>query len=251
MSEKKQGKENAGALHAGHRRRLMERLKKGMVLEHEALEALLFYAIPRRNTNDIAHRLLAKFGTVEKVFAADIDDLQTVQGIGERSAEYIFLIGKAYEKYFTKAYEPYTGKGKPEEFFPYVCKFYEKETDEIIDVYFLKKDGRVFGRARLKNGGAGTVSIDPRAFKDVLREYEPAGIILVHNHPFGEALPSKSDIEMTKKCQLICSAYSIMLCDHVIYAPNGVYSFYCSKDLQPISEQFSLSVLAGEDTLYE
>lgn len=242
----KQVKKSQGSLHAGHRRRMIERLLMGNLHEHEKLEVLLFYAIPRVNTNDIAHRLLARFGGLEKVFNASVEELKTVQGIGQRAAEYLFLIGEIYRGILPTKPVEYVGKGTPETFFPHVEAFYEDEKEEVLDVYLLNGEGNVFERKRLQGGGLGNVVFDPKDLAKVLLTKSPAGAILVHNHPFGESKPSDADVETTKRCQLICSSYNIILCDHVIYSPNGIYSFYHSKDLQGISLGFSLSTLSRE-----
>ena len=71
--------------HAGHRKRMFSRLAEGTLCDHEYLEMLLFYAIPRRNTNDIAHRLLARFGDLNGVLNAPLQALQEIDGVGEAS----------------------------------------------------------------------------------------------------------------------------------------------------------------------
>ena len=68
--------------HAGHRKRMITRLAEGTLCDHEYLEMLLFYAIPRRNTNDIAHRLLARFGDLNGVLNAPMKALQEIDGVG-------------------------------------------------------------------------------------------------------------------------------------------------------------------------
>ena len=53
--------------HEGHRKRIIQKLETGALLDHELLEIMLFSMLPRRNTNDIAHRLLQKFGSIEEI----------------------------------------------------------------------------------------------------------------------------------------------------------------------------------------
>ena len=65
--------------HSGHRHRLIQKLDSGSLCEHEYLEMLLFNAVPRRNTNDIAHRLLARFGNIRDVLGAPLEQLQQVE----------------------------------------------------------------------------------------------------------------------------------------------------------------------------
>lgn len=70
-------------LHAGHRARLKKlAAEKGLwgLPDHVILELLLFYALPRVDTNDIAHRLIRRFGSLQRVFDADPQELIQVPG---------------------------------------------------------------------------------------------------------------------------------------------------------------------------
>ena len=70
-------------MHEGHRKRMYEKLKNGDGLyDHEILEILLFNAIPRKNTNPVAHELIKTFGSLSGVFAAEPERLMTVDGVG-------------------------------------------------------------------------------------------------------------------------------------------------------------------------
>lgn len=82
-------------LHKDHRSRLRKRYEENGLdsfEDHNVLELLLFYAIPRRDTNPAAHRLISKFGSLSGVFSASVEELQTVEGIGKSSAEYLALV---------------------------------------------------------------------------------------------------------------------------------------------------------------
>ena len=90
-------------VHAGHRQRMLEKLNRGELCEHELLEVLLFFAIPRQNTNEIAHRLLLEFGTIKNVFSARAEELERVDGIGKNSAGFLQCIGDIYKQMETVA----------------------------------------------------------------------------------------------------------------------------------------------------
>ena len=82
--------------HEGHRKRIIQKLESGTLLDHEVLEILLFASLPRRNTNDIAHRLLQKFGSMQEVFSASQEELKKVKGIGDTTATNLRCIGIIY-----------------------------------------------------------------------------------------------------------------------------------------------------------
>jgi DNA repair protein RadC len=83
------------SIHDGHRQRLKERfLEQGLdsFTKYQALELMLFYCIPRQNTNDIAHRLIEHFGSVSQTLDADIEELCSVEGIGLSAATFLKLL---------------------------------------------------------------------------------------------------------------------------------------------------------------
>ena len=72
-------------LHEGHRQRLKERfLREGLdhFEPHTVLELLLFYAVPQRDTNELAHRLIARFGSLDAVFDAAFMNCVQWRGLG-------------------------------------------------------------------------------------------------------------------------------------------------------------------------
>ena len=87
--------ELAMGIHDGHREKMRRRfLTSGLesFADHEALELLLYYAIPRRDTNPIAHALMERYGSLSAVMAAPVEDLQKVEGVGENAAVLLKLV---------------------------------------------------------------------------------------------------------------------------------------------------------------
>ena len=233
--------------HGGHRKRIIQKLESGALLEHELLEVLLFNAIPRRNTNDIAHRLLAEFGSIRAIFNTPIDVLKKVNGVGESVAAYLFCIGQFYKAYYdSDKSESYPEIFDPTTFLSYVKRAYEKEKKEVLDVFFLSADGTIIAKKRFGASNFFKAELSPEELVQFLVEYEPSGIVLVHNHPYGVAMPSQTDDETTAQCQIICSAQNVLFCDHAIYAPNGVYSYYLSGKMREITKSFSLKQMIAD-----
>lgn len=224
--------------HDGHRSRIIEKLDTGTLLEHEVLEILLFNAQPRKNTNDLAHRLLATFGNMKNIFAATVEELCSVRGVGPSVASYLCTIGIFCRKYYQSSED--SPVFTHEAFLAFVKKEYAPLETEVLDLYLLGGDGGILNRRRFAEGDKFAVRIEPSAFATFINENKTAGVICVHNHPHGKPAPSQKDDDATKQCQLLCSFGNVVFCDHVIYSPEGLYSYYLSGKLKKISEKCSV-----------
>ena len=225
------------AEHDGHRKRLIEKLSKGDLLEHEVLEALLFNAVPRQNTNELAHRLLAQFGGVRGVFNASIADLKKVKGVGESVAAYLYCIGVFFNRYYQQTPSALPAVYEPNEFLDYVRASYRKEEVETVDCYLLDPDGRILYRRRFSSAALDAAKLGADLLLDLFNEANLAGLVLVHNHPKGSQMPSKKDDEATKKCVLACGMHNVLFCEHVISCRSGVFSYHLDGRLRRIAEQ--------------
>ena len=232
--------------HAGHRKRLIQKLQQGVLLEHESLEALLFNAIPRKNTNDLAHRLLAEFGSVTAVLGAPIERLKQVDGVGESLAAYLRCIGSFCERYYAEYKERFPHLYEEEDFSAFVRREYTFLEYEVLDCFLVDKSGHILQRKRFSVMEAEYASILPEDLTAVISTAGVAGIILVHNHPNVPSVPSVADDNLTKQAQLLCSFHNLLLCDHIICGNNGTYSYYKSGRLAPISESCSIRKLLAE-----
>ena len=234
--------------HEGHRSRILAKLDSDTLLEHELLEVLLFNAQPRKNTNDLAHALLAHFGGIREIFNATAEQLQAVRGVGPSIASYLVCIGKFYHKYYNKTKKSFEGAFEIHKFLSYVKTVYHNEKREVMDLYLLDQESTIFEKHRFTFDSLCTVKLQPELLTDLLLAKRPSGVVMVHNHPLGNAIPSETDDYTTSKCQLVCSFHNVLFCDHVIYAPNGLYSYYLSGRMQEISNHFSMESILGNRT---
>ncbi len=225
--------------HEGHRERLIAKMKQDALCDHEYLEALLFNAVPRKNTNDLAHRLLAEFGSVYNIFNAPMDRLVRVDGVGSRVASYLYCIGKMIQEYEkTDGLRLRTPlKYSEENFMFYAKQEYLECPYEVMDVYMLNKNSELFMRKRFSILDERSVALLPEELTKCIVTEEATGIIVVHNHPEGDSTPSQDDYITTKKIQLICALNNVLFCDHIIYSPNDVYSYAKSGQLKKLCQE--------------
>lgn len=219
-------------LHGGHRKRIYERIKNAELCMHEYLELLLFSALPRRNTNDLAHLLLSEFGDIWGVLSAPIEQLCKVDGVGESVACFLRTIGIVVEGLLKKQETAYPTHFNVETFPMYMQKEYGTLGCEVLDVYILDAEGKIYGRRRCSSLREKRVEVQIQWFMNVLLDFNPSGVLLVHNHPHGDATPSQSDDATTQECRSLCEKNGVIFCDHMIYSNQGIYSYNCGEKIR-------------------
>ncbi|MEG0230326.1 MAG: JAB domain-containing protein, partial [Oscillospiraceae bacterium] len=176
------------SLHHGHRKRLIERFKEnGMdsFSDHEVLELLLFFAIPRKDTNEIGHILINHFGSLSAVFEANIDDLTKINGIGEHTAMLITIIAPACKKYLDNKYSVgfiIDNLAKAGEF---MHKKFISETGEVVYAAATDNKRRVISCKPLHYGTVNATEVNIRKIIEFAVRANATGIIIAHNHPNG------------------------------------------------------------------
>lgn len=240
-SENNNARKPLAGLHDGHRLRMYEKLDSQSLCDHEYLEVLLFNAVPRKNTNDLAHRLLFEFGSARGVFGASYERLLKVEGVGSAVASYLVCIGKFAPHLLSSLKTTFPRSFKPKEFGAYAKREYGNLTEEVLDVYLLGSDGNAMERKRCYSPEDGTVEVRAKWLQDVISASDPSGVILVHNHPMNNATPSKTDDLTTQKCQYLCDNAGILFCDHLIYGKDGLYSYFDSGELVRIAKNLNAS----------
>ena len=215
-----ESKENSN-LHKGHRNRIRKRYQNTGIEsfeEHEVLEMLLFYVIPQKNTNPLAHKLLDKFMSLKGVFNASIPDLMTVDGVGIATATFLNFIGELFNSYSCEEYTGSTLKNTEERCAYFLNKLQNEMKKEVLLVVCLDNTMRVHRCCKLKIGEFETVHFEIQALTNVILQSGCKNIILAHNHPAGEAVPSYEDIKNTKYIKSVLEKLGINLVDHIIVA---------------------------------
>ena len=181
-------------MHKGHRKRLKERfLRDGLdsFEQHQVLELLLFYSIPRRDTNELAHKLLKRYGSLSGVFEADTEDLKKVSGIGENSAVLLSLIPDISRRYIKDRWEDRPLLNSSTKAGKYATSLFIGRIYEVFYVICLDSQNRV-NRAQLVHEGTINESpIYPRIIVETVLRHKANSVILAHNHPGGSLTPQR------------------------------------------------------------
>lgn len=215
------------SIHDGHRMRLKNRfLEQGLdgFDDHNVLELLLFYAMPRQDTNPIAHALLDRFGSLDAVFEAPVEELSKVPGIGENSAAFLKLIPSVARRYEMERNRPDEIIDSSEKAGAFLVPIYMLERDEVVYVMCLDAKGKLLCCKELFRGVANTTEISLRKIAELALSKNAFSVIISHNHTSGIALPSAEDERTTKLIKDTLERIGVELRDHIIVAGDDFIS---------------------------
>lgn len=216
-------------IHKGHRERLRETTNTigfENLPEHQQLELLLSFVIPRKDTNPIAHDLIKKFGSFSAVLDANPKNLMQVKGIGEVAANLISVCGKIPFAYRISKMKQKTVLTCPSQIINYFEDIAVSSSTEKFYIIYLNTKNEVIKYEIFGDNSLDKVSID---FRDLIQKvlmYNSKGVIVCHTHPEGSANPSRQDLEFTKQLFVALSIIGIKLCDHIIFATTENFSFF-------------------------
>lgn len=212
----------------GHRDRLKERFRKSgsdALADYEILEMLLYFVNSRGDTKPIAKNLLNRFSNLMTLLEADEARLQEIEDIGPQAS----LLIKVVQSLLQRTNKQKIVK-KPvflywEEVILYLQHAQGYSLTEQLRLLFVNVRNELIHEELHQWGTVNQVPLYPREIIKRAIELGASGIILVHNHPCGEAKPTSQDKELTKIVQEAGALMNIQVLDHIIVAKNQVYSF--------------------------
>ncbi len=206
-------------IHAGHRQRMKERFLAGGLegfSDHEVLELILFYAIPRRDVNELSHKLVERFGSFRAVFDADFEDLLTVDGIGENAALLIKLMAESFRKYALSDGENIMLYDNLKKVGEYAVKLYIGVSVEKLYALLFDNKMMLLDTVMLGEGAVNSVHVSVRTIAEKALKKDASSIILLHNHPNGLPYPSDDDKRFSAYLKDLLANFDITLIDHII-----------------------------------
>ena len=195
---------------------------------HRLLELLLFFGIPYRDTNEIAHRLINHFGSFSGVLSASAEQLARIKGMTQNAAILLTMILPLYRRY-----EDDLLNGRPkiestEALVRFIRPRFLGVQKELLFLLCFDDNSRLIAARKLSEGDLNTTTMDYRAMTAVALETNATHVVLVHNHPGGVAAPSASDVAVTRNARLILAALKVTLDDHIILAQDNYFSMTAS-----------------------
>jgi DNA repair protein RadC len=215
-----------------HRYRLRERYRNAgrkSLADYELIELLLTYAIPRVDTKPAAKSLLKQFKTIFNVLQQPPERLMETKGIGPETATYISLIQACLTRAMEKTVDNAEMVSGPDDIFTFVRMHLGPASIECLHVLYLDDARHVVHHQEVATGTVDRLSIYPREVLKPALIHNATGLILVHNHPDGQPVPSENDLELTTKIENLSAMFDIKLLDHLVVTKLQAYSIKTGK----------------------
>jgi DNA repair protein RadC len=215
-------------LHTGHRQRVKNRfLEEGLdgFAEHQVLELLLFYCIPMKDTNELAHNLIHEFGSLAGLFEASPEEISARCKISSNAAILLSLIPSLARRYFKGKWGEKPLLNSSSKAGEYAVSLFVGRTYEAFYLLCLDAQNRVNYASLVHEGTINEAPVYPRLIVETALRHQASTVILAHNHPGGTLRPSGADKEVTERIAVALGAISIQVADHIIVAGHEYYSF--------------------------
>ena len=231
---------------AGHRQRLRERfLEHGLesFTDDQVLELLLTLATPRQDCKLRARALLAEFGSLAGVLDAQAPQLARIKGIGPKNILGLKLIPAVARRYLEdrlkRAERIYDASQAAE----HLHMSMRPLRREVFRVMLLDAHHRMIEEKDVFSGTLTTSAVYPREVVAAALSAGAAAIVCAHNHPSGEARPSRDDEAITRQLYYACRGVGVEMMDHVIVAGDKIYSFAADGRLANLAYEYEALAL--------
>jgi len=193
--------------------------------ESELLAIFLRTGIGGKNAVELGRDLLSRFGSLQRLFAATLEEVSAVRGLGP--AKYVQL--QAVVEMARRALGEEIGErdamSSPRAVREFLQLSLGGRPHEVFVALFLDSQNRMLGSEELFRGTLTHTSVYPREVVKTALRYNGAGVIFAHNHPSGVAEPSRADELLTQTLKQALSLVEIKTLDHFIVAGTRTVSF--------------------------
>ena len=222
-------------IHDGHRARMRAKL-----LEHgqrifdtyELLEMLLYNVVPYKDTNPIAKRLLCAFGGLDGIFKAEKNELMTVSGVGERTADFLILVGGLSHIIGAEIppknptnFRNYDNVGE------FLVQFFSEVGEQCVVAFYLDNDMNLIEMKVMHHLDYESGGVRAKDFIDAAIRNHASVVISAHNHPHGPFYPTQGDRATNRAITEALEMVGLMHVEHYIvcgdsYAGIGSLKYF-------------------------
>lgn len=220
--------DNKKNVHKGHRQKIRERYYEtglaGMP-DHNILEFILFFGIPQKDTNEMAHELIDRFGSFSGVLEAKRTDLLEVKGMTETAACLLTMFLPVYKRYVADLNKKRPVLESRKDYVKYLRHIYlDNPNIERIYILCLDSNNRLIACRKISEGDFSTSLFDVRKIASVVLEINAKKVVISHNHPSGKLEPSKNDCDVTRELGELMRLLKVKFIDHIIITDTSYFS---------------------------
>ena len=208
----------------GHRARLRRRLFEGgpdALMDHELVEYLLALTLPRRDTKELAKKLINDFGSFGDLLAADGEAIMRVGEVSEGAAAAIKIAQAAALRLLEEKIRDRPVLGSWQALLDYLHADMAHNPVERVRVLYLNSKNVLIRNEQMSEGSVDEAAVYVREVIRRALECHASAIILVHNHPSGDPQPSEQDIRLTREIVEAGRHLGVAVHDHVIVGLRG------------------------------
>ncbi|NLL56405.1 MAG: hypothetical protein GX242_04230 [Clostridiales bacterium] len=220
-------------VHKGHRERVKKAVyEKGLegMLPHQVLEYLLFFVVPYKDTNEIAHQLIRQFKSFDGVLDAEVNELAKIKGMTRNAALFLHTLPETFSIYAKHKNTPKKVLNV-RNIVPYLRSLVSLKNKEYFYIVCLDAKNSVVHTEKLASG-SNSVLLSAKDIVKVAMRHQAKSVIICHNHPSNIVLPSDADIRSTASIRHTLAALDIKLLDHIIIGNDAAYSFFLKSVLE-------------------
>lgn len=231
--------------HTNHRQRMYERYQKSGIdsfAPHEVLELMLYYVLPRKDVNPLAHELINTFGSFANVLDAHPDDLTKVESISTRTAVYLNMLPKIMRLYNTQKAVSTRDLDSASKVASFLSNLFLGWNKEVFYLLCLDSRCRLIQSVQIAVGEVDGLHIHPKKIVEIAIRYNSSQVIFAHNHPSGMVNPSNDDILFTRRLAVAMATIDIPVIDHVIVNETSAYSFARHGEMKQINNDVNIRI---------
>ena len=216
-----------GGVHENHRARMRKKFREhgfDGFADHEILEMLLYYSVPRMNTNPLAHRILDKYKTLANVFDAPPEEIMKEFKLSEVTATLLSMVPKLSKVYETSKWERETCLPDAESLGKYAISLFKDKVNEEFALICMDANRCVHWSGIIVKGTIDRTEAYPRVVVEEALKHKAVNVVFAHNHPNGTLAPSVADKQATEALIKVLKGIEINVLDHIIVSGNGYFS---------------------------
>jgi DNA repair protein RadC len=191
----------------------------------ELLAIFLRVGVKGKSAVGLAEELLSRFGSLRGLYAAPVEELRAVLGVGPAKIAQFMAVLEMSRRYLT---EGLTDRPYVESSDDVLKLLYQEMRDldrEVFKVVLLNGQNHILKIVEVGKGSLTTATVYPREVVKLALRHAAAAIVLVHNHPSGIAKPSREDRKITRDLVLTCLLMDMRVHDHIIIGEDEKFSF--------------------------